>query len=211
MAFVIIHKNRVIAGPLPWSQKYFTTVLKIRHKIDSNIPGIEPEVFPYVINEDTVIRKAVENRPELNEMIHYHYGPLWDFSKDTVVANYEVKEVSIETARDNFKTLLAAQRYKKEIVGAKITLREKELSLDTSREGRNVFIQKFLLMSDTETVNWKFPECWFNLTKDELGQIVFAGASHIQSAFDWEKEIAEKIDAAQTIEELLNLIPVIKA
>lgn len=211
MSFVVIHKNRVIIGPMSWSQKYFTTVLKIRYKIEANIPGIEPDVFPYTINEDTVIRRVVENKPELNEMIHYHYGPLWDFTEDTVVANYEVREVTIETARDNFKALLASHRYRKEISGAKITLREKELSLDTSREGRNVFIQKFLLMADAETVNWKFPEGWFNLTRDELGQIVFAGASHIQSAFDWEKEITEQIDSAQTLEELLNLNPIIKA
>jgi hypothetical protein len=205
MSYVIIHKNRVIVGPMDWSQKYFSNVLKIRHKILANVPGTAPETFPYIIDENTEIRKVIENRPELNPMINYYYGPLWDLSDEIVIANYEVKEVAIETARDNLRSILAAERYKKEVAGTKILLGSSEVTLDTSREGRNIFIQKFLLMTDIETVNWKFPEGWFVLTKSDLGAVVQVGANHIQSAFDWEKETNSKIDSCQTLEDIINL------
>ena len=60
-------------------------------------------------------------------------------------------------------------------------------------------------MSDTETSNWKFPEGWLTLTKSELGQCVSAGATHIQSCFDWEKNYTDRIEAATTKEELLQI------
>jgi hypothetical protein len=205
MSYVIIYKNRVIVGPMDWSQKYFTNVLKIRYKIFANIPGNAPDTLPYVIDENTEIRKVIENKPEINNLIHYYYGPLFDLSAETVIANYEIREVAIETARDNLRAILAAERYKKEISGTKIILNDVEVTLDTSREGRNIFIQKYLLMSDTETVNWKFPEGWFVLTKNDLQSVVQKGVNHIQSAFDWEKEVNTRIDSCQTLEEIVNL------
>jgi hypothetical protein len=205
MSYGIVHKNRVVVGPMAWSQKYFTSALKIRHKIDANIPGIEPEILPYVIDNDTKIHRVVENRPELNTMIHYYYGPIWDFSNDIIIANYEVKDISIEVAKDNFRSVLASERYKKEISNTKLTLQNLEITIDTSRERRNVYIQKFLTMNDGEVINWKFSEGWLTVSKEELGIIAKACADYIQDAFNWEKSINEQIDSCLTTEELLNL------
>jgi hypothetical protein len=202
MMYVIIHKSRVIVGPLAWAQKYYTDVLKIRHRIQANIPGQAPEQMPYTVDENTKIHEVVENKPNIDPMIQYHYGPLWDTTNDVVVANYEVKELSIESARNNFRHLAAHERYKKEISGTKVTIQDKEVSVETSRGDRDIFVQKYLLMSEQETVNWKFSEGWLTLTKQELGSVVQAGATHIQNSFDWEKNINDQIDAAQTPEEL---------
>jgi hypothetical protein len=208
MLYAIAHKNRVIVGPMNWSQKYFMDVLKIRHKIQANIPGKEPSELPLILDEHTIIYSVIEHKPEIDNMTHYHYGPIWDLSSNKAIANYEVRELSIDSARNNFKHLLSSERYKREISGFKTTIQGIEITLDTSREGRNIFLQKFLLMSDTDTANWKFPECWLTLTKEELGYIVRQGANHIQSAFDWEKEINLQIDLCNTSEELklLNIV-----
>jgi hypothetical protein len=205
MSFAIVHKNRVIVGPMGWNQKYFTNVLKIRHRVDANIPGIEPEVLPFIIDESTSIHRVIENKPDINLMTHHYYGPLWDLSQDVIIANYEVKDIAIEVARDNFRVVAAAERYKKEVSGAKTILQDKEVTLDTSREGRNIFVQKFLLMSEDDIVNWKFPEGWLTISKQELGSVVLAGAAHIQKSFDWEKEINNQIDACSTLQELVSL------
>jgi hypothetical protein len=106
MAYAIVHKGRVIVGPLAWAQKYYTDVLKIRHRITANIPGKAPEELPYVIDENTKIHAVEENKPEVDLMTQYHYGPLWDLTGDVVVANYEVREQTIEDARNNFRALL---------------------------------------------------------------------------------------------------------
>lgn len=202
MMYAVVHKNRVILGPLAWAQKYYTDVLKIRHRVQANIPGQPPEELPYRVDADTTIHQVVENRPDVDVMVQYHYGPLWDLTNDVIVANYEIHDLQIELARNNFKALAAHERYKKEVSGVKVTVQGIEVTCDTSRDGRNIFLQKYSLMGENDTSNWKFPQGWFTLTKSDLGQIVLAGATHIQAAFDWEKDVNDQIDAAQTAEEL---------
>ena len=101
--------------------------------------------------------------------------------------------------------MVAVKRYVKEVAGTKATVQNTEVTVDTSREGRNVFVQKYSLMKTGDTVNWKFPEGWLTLTKIELGTIVTAGQTHIQSFFDWEKDYSDQIDAAQTKQDLLDI------
>jgi hypothetical protein len=202
MLYAIKHKNRVVCGPLAWAQKYFATVLKVRHRIDATIPGKPPEEIPFIIDEDTSIHEVVKNEPELDTMTQAYHGPFWDVSGDVIVANYEVHDLEIASARNNFRAVAAFERYKKEISNVKVEVQGVEVTCDTSRDGRNIFLQKFTLMGDEDTVNWKFPETWLTLAKAELGSIVQAGASHIQAAFDWEKDINDQIDAAETAEEL---------
>jgi hypothetical protein len=202
MLYAIKHKNRVVLGPLEWDKKYFEKVLKIRHSIDIELPFRQPLTLPFIIDENTSIHEAIVSRPDLDPMMQAYYGPLWDVSGDVIVANYEVHDHTIEDARNNFRTLAAAERYSKEISSVKVEIQGIEVTADTSRAGRNIFLQKFMLMGDAEVVNWKFPEGWLTLTKAELGMIVQAGAAHIQAAFDWEKSINDQIDAAETAEEL---------
>jgi hypothetical protein len=95
------------------------------------------------------------------------------------------------------------------VAGTKTTIQDLEVTLDTSRDGRNVFIQKYTLMGEDDVVNWKFPEGWLTLTKTELGVAVATGAAHIQGAFDWEKAKVEEIEAAETVE-ALNAIVIVE-
>ena len=209
MLYAIVHKNRVIVGPLAWAQKYYTDVLKIRHRITANIPGEPPEILPYVVDADTSIHSVVDNTPSYDAMTQYLYGPTWDLSADIIAANYEVREQEIADARNNFRAVAAFERYKKEVSGAKATVQSLEVSIDTSRDGRNIFVQKYTLMSDGDIVNWKFPEGWLTLTKADLGSVVQAGVLHIQGAFDWEKSIDDQINAAQNAQEL-HAIPIVE-
>lgn len=202
MAYAIVHKGRVIVGPLAWAQKYFTDVLKIRHRITASIPGKAPDELPYVIDENTKIHAVEENKPEVDLMTQYHYGPLWDLTGDVAIASYEVREQAIEDARNNFRALAAHERYKKEVAGTKVTIQDTEVSVDTTREGRAAIIQKHTLLVDGETANWKFPEGWLTLTKLDLAAVVTAADAYVQGVFDWEKSINDQIDAATTAEEL---------
>lgn len=202
MLYAIKHKNRIVSGPLAWAQKYFATVLKIRHRIDATIPGKAPENMPFVIDEDTSIHEVIKNEPEIDTMTQAYHGPFWDMTEDVIVANYEVHDLEISSARNNFRAIAAFERYKKETSNVKVEIQGMEVTADTSRDGRNIFLQKYTLMNENDIVNWKFPEAWLSLTKQELGFLVQAGAAHIQATFDWEKNINDQIDAAQTAEEL---------
>jgi hypothetical protein len=61
-------------------------------------------------------------------------------------------------------------------------------------------------MSDDEIVLWKFPEAWLNLTKPELGQVVYVGGMYIQASFVEESTKWDQVDACTTIEELEAII-----
>ena len=205
MTYAIVHKGRVIVGPLGWTQKYFTDVLKIRHRITANIPGQAPEEFPYVIDENTSIYEAVENRPEFNAMVEYHYGPQWDVAQNPAVATYEVRDIDIESARNNFKILAAHERYKKEVSGTTVAIRGIDLKLSTHREAREPLVQKYVTMGDADTVNWKFDQQWLVLTRDEVKSVIAAIDQHVQVAFDWEAGIHTQIDATTELRALLDI------
>lgn len=202
--YAVIYKNRVLVGPMGWNRAIFQGALE-KQKITDGLPRVAPEELPLIINEDARIALVEENRPQINTLVEFYYGPLWDLDGDVAIANYEVHDTPIESAKFNLKGLAAEERWKKEEAGTVINIQEQTVTLDTSREGRNIFLQKYSLMAESDTVNWKFPEGWLTLAKTELGQIVAAGATYIQSCFDWERDINDQIDIANTKEELLAI------
>jgi hypothetical protein len=203
--YAIIHKDKVIIGPKGWDRGFFSFRFQQLKINSATLPRMAPTNFPYIVDENTRIVPATVIYEETNTMTQYHRGPIWEIREDTATATYIAVDTPIEQAKSNFRNQAADERYKKEVAGTKTTVQDLEVSLDTSRDGRNIFIQKFSLMSDSDTANWKFPEGWLTLTKPELGLVVQAGAAHIQSAFDWEKSINDQIDAAETAEELLAI------
>jgi hypothetical protein len=196
--YVLVHKERVLVGPRDWNRPMFEGALE-KLKIQVLLPRRDPQELPFIIDEDTYITNAAIVIPPHNEKIETYHGPYWNFeNKDLAVGTYEIKERPLGSIREILFKQAADERYRKEVSGAKLTVQGLEVSLDTSRDGRNIFLQKYSLMSDMDTVNWKFPEGWLTLTKAELGSIVVAGATHIQSTFDWEKAKVEEIEAADT-------------
>jgi len=205
--YVIIHKDKVIAGIFPWNSKYFTDVLKIRHKITSELPKNEPNLdkFPYIIDENTVIKRAEEDRQsQINPMIEYYYGPTWEFVDDKVIAHYEVQPLSFDDAKNNYKEKATNLRYAKEISGTKITLDGVEYTIETARDARVKYVEKYTMMSE-EPINWKFAEGWKIVSKQDMFNIISAIEVHVQDSFDWEFNMTVQIDSTETIESLLAI------
>jgi hypothetical protein len=207
--YAVVYQNKVIVGPMSWNRAIFQGSLERRGILDT-LPRVAPEELPYVINDDAQIMAVEEVRPEMNPMVEYYYGPLWEITETKAIANYEVVDTNIEFARNNFKSKAAEERWKKETAGTKITINGVEVSLDTTRDGRNVFIQKFVMMGANDTVNWKFPESWVTLSKSDFDTIITAIDTHVESCFTWEKSIVDQIDESETKEDLLAIVIVEK-
>ena len=203
--YAVIYDNRVLVGPMNWNRGIFQGALE-RRGVQYSLPRTAPNNLPLTIDEHAKIMQVEEIRPELNALVEYYYGPLWDITETKAIANYEVHDTPIESARYNLKQLAAQERYKKEILGATVTIQEQTVTIDTNRGAKDVFVQKYLLMAESDTVNWKFPETWLPLTKNDLSLAVQAGAQYIQSCFDWELNITEQIDLAETKEQLLAIV-----
>lgn len=194
--YVLVHKERVLVGPRDWNRPMFEGALN-KLKIQALLPRRDPQELPIEIDDDTYITNAAIVIPPHNEKIETYHGPYWNFeNKDLAVGTYEIKEKQLGSIRELLINDAAAERYRREVAGTTTEIQGTTVTLDTSRDGRNVFIQKYTLMGDADTVNWKFPEGWLTLTKSDLGNAVAAGAAHIQSAFDWEKAKVEEIEAA---------------
>jgi hypothetical protein len=206
--YVVKFKGRVVLGLIPWNAQYIQDVMRNRYRIVIELPYLEPESteFPYIVNEDITIYPASENRDDnINPMIQQYFGPTWEFLEDHVVAHYEILPLKLEDAKNNYIARAANIRYNKEISGTKIIFNNIEYNIETNRNSRSKYIEKFIMLGDGESINWKFSEQWITLTKINIQNIIQAIDEHVQSAFDWEFNINNIINSATSLDDLLNI------
>lgn len=206
--YVIINKNRVVIGALPWNATYFTRVIQSRHRVLLDIPADEPspESFPMTLTEDWIIKRAVEQEKQpLNPYVEEYYGPQWDISGDEAVAVYKVRDLPLDHMKTNFYGLFANERYTKETSGAKITIGDEEYSLPTDRESRNAFVLAAMNLQEDQTINWKFKEGWVELTKASFDQVLATLNTHVQQAFANELDKTQRVLECETKQQLLDL------
>jgi hypothetical protein len=86
-----------------------------------------------------------------------------------------------------------------------LTIQDTEVSVATDRDSRNIYTQKLVTMGD-DVVQWKFSEVWLSLNKQELTQMLVDVNSHVQQQFDWESNIINQIDLAETVEQLKEIV-----
>ncbi len=206
MFFALIQDNFVIVGPKLWNKLLFEEVLQEECDITYTLPTRNDDGTPYIIS-DTVKILPITSLPEpaFNSKIQRLDGPYWNFSDTTAEMYFTVGDLPIDAVKNNLIALVAANRYSAEVGGIKMTIQGNEVSIDTNRGARDIFFQAYSVLGDTETVNWKFPECWMILSKAELGSIVEAIKAHVQTCFNWEQNKQVEINACQTLDQLNNI------
>lgn len=207
MQYVLINDGYVLNGPREWNYRSFESTLSDDLDIPVNLPMQKNDNEPIVINATTRIIASTMVYPDYNPKIEYLDGPYWTFNEDMSFATgtFQVKDQPIEYVKQTLIGRVAANRYIKESAGTTTVIQDKTVSIDTSREGRAIFVQAYTLMADDATINWKFPEAWLTLTKPELGQVVAVGATHVQQSFNWEESKTVEINNCTTLEELNNI------
>lgn len=209
--FVIVYDNFVVLGPMRWNKFRFENFLVEEHEITTTLPQTNEVLI--VVNENCKIYpiQGTES-PSFNPRIERLEGPFWEFTETHAVFSYTVGKLPIDAIKNFMKAEAAIERYKREIAGIKIIIQNTEITVDTNRGSRDVFVQKFLLMSDNDIIQWKFPEAWLTLNKTELCNIVNDINTHIQNQFDWEADKISEIDACETLDQLsvIEILPVIE-
>lgn len=201
--FVLVHNNFVEFGPVYWNKAKFETILREDLEIVHELPS-SWSTGVYTVDSQTKIYPimAGDDLPH-NPRIEIRNGPFWEFTDSIAIYHYEPMRMELESAKNLLKTEVSNERWKKEVSGFKTTIQNLEVSIDTQRGTRETFIQKYLLLADSDTVNWKFPERWLTLTKGELQSVVNQINAHVQTAFDWESSLISQITACQTHDDLL--------
>lgn len=201
--YVLVSNGRVLNGPRAWSYRSFKNTLEEELGITYNLPVTKTDGAAIHISDTVKIYPAeIDNTTAYNPKIEYLHGPFWDFTNNVATGTFTVQNNSIESVKGYLKSVVATNRYQKEISGIAQTVNGITVTIDTDRETRNIFFQKYLLMAENDTVEWKFPEAWITLTKSELGGIVSNAASHIENQFVWEANKVLEIESANTYSEL---------
>ena len=190
----------VILGPMKWLKRRFESVILDDTEVEVELPqSNDPETYIQVSDTIEIWPVTGSQDPIYNAKIQRLHGPFYTYENGVAVSHNVAEDLPIDAVKSSLKNNVAANRYKYETSGCKVQIQGTEVSVDTSRDGRNIFIQKFMMMNDSDTVSWKFPEGFFTITKSELGEIVQAGAAHIQSKFEWEALKDAEIDATDTL------------
>ena len=203
--------NFVILGPVDWKPRYISDILS--DEFDENITVTKEDALnvPYDIIPGVTARKCISVYENINTKIHRYEGPFWVYDDANeeyqAVATWEQRNKDINYVKAELKNLVADLRWAKEAKGVTLTIQGTEVWCDTARVNRDIFLQKYTIMPDNTTINWKFQNSvWLELTKAELGTIVSEGSTYIQSCFDWEAEKSVIIDNCTTLAELDALV-----
>ena len=200
--FVVVYNNSVILGPMRWNRRRFENEILEECEVTAVLPDRNDGAPIMVSDSVKVLPVQSAEQPLFNPKIEFLHGPFWEFTDAAAISSYVVQPLPIDAVKNQLKAECAAERYRREVAGTKVTVQGTEVTADTGRGSRDIFTQKYLLAADGEVVKWKFPEGWLDLTKSEFGVIVSAVAAHVQAQFDWESTRVTEIEACSTLEQL---------
>jgi hypothetical protein len=205
---IVKDRQQVIIGPMGWRQRTFQSEINdlFENGDITEKYTIAPVENGYVnLGEGVEIFPVQIDFPQYDPFYEQLAGPFYTYENNIAVGTYNVISVDIALSKAALKVKVTDDRYLKEIAGIKVTIQGHEVTADTARGSRDIFAQTYFAMSESETINWKFPEMWLLVTKSDMATIVNAGKNHIQSCFNWELNLHTAIDNAQTVEELKNI------
>lgn len=99
---------------------------------------------------------------------------------------------------------IAAARYEREIAGVTVN----GIPIDTGRDSQALITGAALaaMLDENYSLNWKTENGFIHLTAPEIIAVAQAVRAHVQACFDREGELAALVDAAETKEDLDEII-----
>ena len=205
MQYLLVeNKETIHLGPLFWRHRFIQSELDDL-EVEYAVSPVEPNAYLKITDSLEIFPIESITQPSYDSTYEQLVGPLWAFT-DVAIGTYTVTSRELNVVKSVLKGLTAAERYKKEVAGVSVTIQGQEVVVDTSRDGRNIFVQKYQMMADIDVVQWKFPTTWLTLSKAELGLAVAAGAAYVEAQFVWEQRIVNQIEAAVTVDELKAVV-----
>jgi hypothetical protein len=202
--YALIHNNQIQVGPRQWNYAFFKDYLDEEGLNADALTTRPPEDNKIITDQWKIIPVIDIQYAALDEPFEQPAGPYWTINDEYITGEYLAVPNTVGMVQGKLKEKVTNNRYKVEIGGCPFTFADgTEVTLYTTREDRNVYLQAYQIMADDGSIVFKFPGAVFkSINKTELGQIVAAGSAHIQEAFTWESGKYAEIDACTTLEEL---------
>lgn len=129
--------------------------------------------------------------------------PLLTFDKEAkrITAAYTILEKPLETVKREHKDRITVARYETEIGGILV---DGQL-IDTARTTQTRISQAHSLvqLDPTTTIDWKSGAGWEVLDAATVTKLALTIVKHVQTCFSKEKELHDRIDACNTVDEVL--------
>lgn len=200
--YAIVHNDYVILTQPKWNSRMFTNVLLEDCEIDRKILLSDEANVPLIIDDNTKIVKVSDVKPDYNSKIQWLEGPSYTIVDNVAVASYTVKDLDLDIAKANLKSVLPALRYDKENKTIEVTVGMQNFTVSTDRDTRAILASKLLSVASEDSFSWKFNEGWATTTKADLESIIVQINTIVQTAFDWELSKINEIDACLTLAEI---------
>ena len=200
--FIIIHDNQVVLGPMRWNRFRFENFLEEEHEISTTLQD-KNENSPVIVSDICkILPTAVTAYPDYNPRIEMLQGPFWDITDELATSSYQVVSMPVDAVKNQLKELAYNERNSRESKWITHTIQGQAISIDTSKKNKNNLIQKLIVMSESDTVNWNFGAVFLTLTYTEIKDLITALDAHIQTQYDWHLSKIAEIEACETLSEL---------
>lgn len=209
MKYLLVqNKKTVLLGPMEWRPRFiqselndlfdagekankFTISLTETGYVDC---GDGFEIFPIAASEGSQ-----------HDPIYEHLeGPFYTYDNNVASEVYNVLDKDVYYVKESLKQLTKAERQRKQLLGTTLNIGGTVVTIATDADELANFVSLLSSIGE-DSVNWKFKEGFVTLTKVDVQNIVDTIRSHIQTQFDWEKEIHETINAATELTSLKSL------
>jgi hypothetical protein len=155
----------------------------------------------YTVTYETTVTNINELGEPIEEIIEQT-----NTQYNNYIMYYDAEDLSINTAKNNLKQIVANNRWTKENASIDRQVGPYNLTIYTDRGSRTAYTQALVFATDTYSAQWKFPQGFVTLNKAELQTVVDEVVDYVQSCFDWESDKVSEIDSKTTIEELEQII-----
>ena len=213
---MVQNREFILLGPMEWRPRFIQSEFN-----DLEISYTVPQSEQGYINIDQSIggesNTCIEifplngiDTPSHDPMYQNLSGPFYTYNDVTATGIYNVLNSSIDIVKGNLKNLTTSIRYNKEHAGTTIIINGTSVSLATDRDSRTQFLVLASSIAPGETINYKFPEGFLNVSSGDMTAAVNAINSYVQNTFNWEVNTHSQIDTASTLDELLIIYNTIK-
>jgi hypothetical protein len=202
MNYVLVqNKQTILLGPIFWRHRFIQSELD-ELEVDYTVSPTDPNGYVKINDELEIYPVTGLDIPAHDPIYEQLSGPFWTFENNVANGTYGVTSIELTAVKNTLKAQAAAERYKKEIAGTKVTIQGTEVSVATDRDARNVYAHKLLTLGDNDIAQWKFPESWLTLSKQELAGVLNSINAHVQQQYDWENTVITQIENSETVEQL---------
>jgi hypothetical protein len=205
MQYVLVQdKQSVLLGPIFWRHRIIQSELEDL-EVDYIVSPTEPNQYLKINDSLEIYPVSGLDIPSHNSTYEQLDGPYWQFNDGIAFGSYNIAPIQIDSIKNKLISLAANERYKKETSDISLSIQNTSITVATDRDSRNLYVQKLLTMGDNDTVQWKFPEGWLALSKQDLTSILSSVNQHVQEQFDWESTTIDQINSAQDVTSLQGI------